>query len=105
VILCCGASIDHRIGNPTHHSLLGRQVSTTNHPAWRRYYLTRNRILTWRAAWRQAPAWVAFDAFGHWRDTMFMTLFESGRGPKLAMTVRGLADGLTGRTGRLVKPG
>lgn len=104
VILACGASIEHQIGQPSRHRLLGRDVSTTNHPAWRRYYLTRNRVLTWRAYWRHAPAWVAFDGFGHWRDTLLMTLFEIDRGPKLKATFRGLADGLRGRAGKTVEP-
>lgn len=104
VILACGASIEHSIGRPTRHRLLGREVSTTNHPAWRRYYLTRNRVLTWRGYWRHAPAWVAFDAFGHWRDTLFMALFETGRAQKLKSTRRGLVDGLRGRAGRTIEP-
>lgn len=105
VILACRASIDHRIGEPTSHQLRGVSLSTTNHPAWRRYYLTRNRVFVWRANWRQAPAWVAFDTFGHMRDTLSMTLFETDRRRKLRHTMRGAADGLRGRSGERVRPG
>lgn len=104
VILACRAQIDHRIGSPTKHRLLGREVSTSNHPAYRRYYLMRNRLNVWRAYWRYAPAWVAFDVKGHIRDTIFMALFEPGRRQKLSATAAGFRDGVLGRTGERVTP-
>lgn len=104
VILACRATIDHRIGHPTTHRILWKSVSTSNHPAWRRYYITRNRIHVWRSYWRHAPAFVAFDVRGQVRDTIYMTLFESGRRAKLRATLAGLRDGMLGRTGELVAP-
>ena len=104
VVLACKAHIEHRIGAPSQHRLLGRAMSTSNHPAWRRYYLARNRIDVWRANARYVPGWVAFDVLGHFRDTALMTTFESGRGPKLRATLRGTLDGLRGRSGGTVGP-
>jgi rhamnosyltransferase len=104
VILACGAQISHRIGAPTPHSLMGRDVSTSNHPAWRRYYMARNRIPVWRANARRAPAWVAFDYMGHIRDTLLMALYESNSAAKLNATVRGTLDGLRGVTGATKGP-
>ena len=102
VILACRATIDHRIGQPTTHRFLGHTLSVSNHSAWRRYYITRNRIRTWLSYWRHAPAWVAFDAFGHFRSTDYMVMFEQGRRAKLAATAAGARDGLLGRMGELV---
>ena len=103
VILACRASIDHRIGQPRTHRILGRLVvKTSNHPAWRRYYISRNRIHVWREHWREAPVWVLFDGYGALRDTVVMALTEDDRRRKLRATVRGLADGLRGRLGQRV---
>ena len=104
VILACRATLHHRIGLPTYHTRLGLTVSTSNHPAWRRYYLMRNRWRTWRTYWRQAPAWVAFDVFGHVRDTIKMALLEDDRRAKLAAVRRGLRDGMRGRHGLVMRP-
>ena len=81
VILACRATIDHNIGRPTGHRFLGHMLSVSNHTAWRRYYITRNRIRTWVTYWRHAPAWVAVDMFGHLRSTVYMAMFEQVAGP------------------------
>jgi len=76
VILACRASIEHSIGQPRTHRVLGRVVETSNHPPWRRYYITRNRIHVWREHWREVPVWVLFDGYGELRDTFVMALTE-----------------------------
>ena len=100
VALACRATIEHRIGRPTTHRLLGRAVETSNHPAWRRYYISRNRVHVWREHWRFAPGWVLFDGYGELRDTIVMALTEDDRRRKLRATLRGLSDGFRGRFGR-----
>ena len=104
VILACRASIEHRIGQPRTHRILGHVVETSNHPPWRRYYITRNRVHVWREHWREAPVWVLFDGYGELRDTVVMALTEDDRRRKLRATARGLADGLRGRLGMRVRP-
>ena len=104
VVLACQAHIEHSIGAPSQHRLFGRAVATSNHPAWRRYYLARNRIDVWRANVRYVPGWVVFDVMGHFRDTALMATFENGRGPKLRATLHGTLDGLRGRSGGTVGP-
>jgi rhamnosyltransferase len=104
VILACQASIVHRIGQPRTHRILGRRVETSNHPPWRRYYITRNRIRVWREHWRVAPVWVLFDGFGELRETVLIALVEKDRRQKLRATARGLSDGLLGRLGARVGP-
>ena len=104
VLLACAAHIDHAIGAPTRHRLLGRDVTTSNHPAWRRYYVARNRIPVWRANARRTPAWVAFDYLGHLRDTLLMTIYERDRPVKIAATVAGTIDGLRGVSGATKGP-
>ena len=103
-LLACDARMEHAIGSPTRHRLLGRDVTTSNHPAWRRYYMARNRIPVWRANARRTPAWVAFDYMGHLRDTLLMTLYEDGRPAKLAATIAGTIDGLRGVSGATKGP-
>lgn len=104
VILACRATIDHSIGHPTRHRLLGRTISTSNHAAWRRYYITRNRIFVWRSYWHDAPAFVAWDIFGQIRSTIYMAAVEADRRAKVRATLAGMRDGLLGRTGRRVTP-
>ncbi len=99
VALACRAEIEHQIGRPRTQRILGRTVETSNHPASRRYYISRNRILVWREHWRFAPGWVLFDVYGQLRDTVVMALTETDRRRKLRATMRGLTDGLRGRLG------
>ena len=103
VVVACRVSIEHRIGRPRTHRILGRAVETSNHPAWRRYFIGRNRVHVWREHWRDAPGWVLFDGYGELRDTLVMCLTEDDRRRKLRATARGLADGVRGRLGPRVR--
>jgi rhamnosyltransferase len=103
-VLACQAAIDHAIGAPRRHRLLGIWVTSSHHPAWRRYYISRNRVFVWRSHWRHAPAFVLFDTYGHLRDTVVMALTEDDRRPKLAATLRGFSDGVRGRSGHVFVP-
>jgi rhamnosyltransferase len=104
VILACRASIGHHIGRPRTHRILGRAVETSNHPPWRRYYISRNRVIVWREHWRTAPVWVLFDGYGEVRDTVVIALTEDDRRRKLRAKARGLRDGLRGRMDLWVRP-
>ncbi len=104
VILACRASIEHASASHGPTGSWAAQFETSNHPPWRRYYISRNRVHVWREHWREAPVWVLFDGYGELRDTVVMALTEDDRRRKLRATARGLADGLRGRLGPRVRP-
>ena len=94
-----GATIRHSIGYPTAHDALFRSVNTSNHSRWRRYYMTRNRIIVWRAYARNEPGYVASDVRAAAREFVKVVLFEDDRGRKVAAMIRGMRDGMRGSTG------
>jgi rhamnosyltransferase len=86
------------------HSLLGlRQVKTTHHSAARYHYLTRNRIVMVKRYWRQYPRWSYFTARSVVRELIVNFVVEDFRWRKLGATLHGIADGLMGRMGMVVK--
>lgn len=47
--------ITHAIGTPSSHHVLGRNLTTWNHPALRRYFIGRNNILLFREYFCRLP--------------------------------------------------
>ena len=99
IIRACQPAMLHDIGRPRRHRFLGRWPTTTDHPAWRRYYITRNRILVWRAYATAEPGVVLCDLGSFIRTTLKLLLFERDRGAKARSLARGVRDAARGRTG------
>lgn len=89
----------HSLGHLQRHHFLFMRVSVTNHPALRRYYMTRNRLILWRRYWRRYPKWVARDVRRFSSETLLMVLYEGQTAEKLRMILRGLRHGWTGVRG------
>jgi rhamnosyltransferase len=90
----------HKIGQPTLRWIGPRAVTPTNHPAARRYYITRNRFIVWRRYCRTDPGYIARDMLASQRELVKLLLFEENRVEKLRSMIAGMVDGSRGVTGR-----
>jgi rhamnosyltransferase len=86
------AVLDHALGNLEMRSLGMARMGVTHHPALRRYYITRNRMLVWRGYWRSEPAWVLRDMRRFLSESAGIVLFEKDAAAKVRMTLRGIRD-------------
>jgi rhamnosyltransferase len=90
----------HSVGHPRYASLLGFRVRPTHHNAIRRYYISRNRITTYRKYFRIFPAWVMGAAYAAAKETAKSLIVEEDRVRKFRNFLLGMWDGLTGRMGK-----
>ena len=94
VVEATRATLLHSLGTMQRRRFLFRLIATTNHPAVRRYYQSRNRLLIWRQYWRHEPKWVAQDIRRFVFESMYILLYEKQVKSKLSMIARGLRDGI-----------
>lgn len=99
VLEASNATLLHALGHMQWHRFLGAKVAVVNQPSVRRYYISRNRFIVWRAYWRTAPLWVLRDVRRFVSETLLIVLYEEDVRRKLNMTLKGLKDGLTGVRG------
>lgn len=93
------AILRHNSGSPRSVTLLGLTFSPSFHSAWRRYYMSRNRIALCRRYFFSFPAWISHYAYECFRETVKCFLGENDRGRKFRNVLLGIWDGLTGRMG------
>jgi len=86
------AVLKHRVGNRISGNLLGRRISSTNHPAGRRYYQARNLVEMVRRYGRRRPGYALDIVKSFLRDLLGIFLLEEGRGEKIRAIVRGMLD-------------
>lgn len=102
------AEFDHSLGTMVDARVFGRAVHVAGRPPvkvrtaapWRYYYIFRNRILVSRRYARRNPLWVASGVWTDVRHLLVVTLLAPGRSGRLGFALRGLSDGLRGRSGR-----
>ncbi len=85
------AVMHHKLGELKCRRLLGRTIYATNHPAWRRYYMARNRVYLCRkglVGFGEAARWAA-------KEISKVVLFEKNGISKSAAIIRGVRDGFT----------
>jgi len=90
-------SFTHQVGSGHFVRVLGRAVWSSNHPAYRRYYITRNGLLLLRRHGRKHLRWALIYAR---RLVMASLLASSGADQRSAMR-QGIADAIRGRKGSL----
>ncbi|WP_200829836.1 glycosyltransferase family 2 protein [Cellulomonas algicola] len=94
-----GARLAHALGDETRR-IAGRRRAVHLHSPTRNYYMARNTVALVRGdllptAWRWGyAAWIT-------KYSVFYVLAVAPRAQRLRLLVRGLADGLRGRTGPL----
>ncbi len=90
----------HQLGEGHFVSLLGREVWSSQHPPFRRYYITRNGLLLLRRHTRRHPKWAAVSA----RRLTVATLLAVREPEQRSAVRRGLVDALHGRRGQRWRP-
>jgi rhamnosyltransferase len=100
IVLSENAILYHQVGSPKEHYFLGIRIcSSSHHSAFRRYFITRNRVVMIRRYWRKYPLWSFRDLRAFMVDSVKLALVEEDRGKKLASVARGIRDGVLGRMG------
>jgi len=90
----------HRIGSRRRHKLGAFEMTTMNHPGFRRYYSARNAMqLALQYGWR-LPVAIVPNLLTLWQIVQIV-LAEHDKLAKLSAIAQGLIDGLFGRMGPL----
>ena len=90
----------HQIGTPTEKILFGHKIQVNNHNSLRKYYLTRNAILTYKRYFISDTTWVIKDIKILLSYIVKMILFEHDKIEKLRSILRGFLHGAIGKTGK-----
>ena len=96
----CGALMDHALGEQTLRVWWGRWRYLPLHQPFRYYYIYRNSLLLYRRKypdrfWKQADIIRLIMMFP------IFSLFGNQKLGNLRMTLRGIKDGISGKTGPL----
>jgi rhamnosyltransferase len=98
VLSTCKPVMLHSVGASTLHRLLWKRTGVTNHPAFRRYYMTRNHIILIREYCTVEPRWVYDTAYSRMKSLVLLCLFEKQRPEKLRNMLKGFVHGVFGKT-------
>ena len=97
--------LSHRIGRGQSITLLGKEISVTNHSSRRRYYLTRNRLVMFGRYGVSERTWLLSGFFWLAISTLLAVTIEEGRTEAFHEVRRGILDAargtLRGRSGAL----
>jgi rhamnosyltransferase len=103
-----GAALRHQLGERVQARLLGRPVRLRGSPLqvmqsapFRYYYLGRNRLLLLRWHSGSFPLHMGRGLLLDVRHILVVALLGSAKRQRMGFLVRGIADGLRGRTGRM----
>lgn len=91
----------HPIGNGRTFDVFGRRLSSTNHSATRRYYMTRNRLVMFARYGRAEKKWCAGAMFWFVVSIVLSITVADHRWATLRATARGMGDFARGRRGPL----
>lgn len=95
-VVVAPTAFSHRLGEGHFVSLLGRQVWSSKHPPFRRYYITRNGLLLLRRHGRRHVMWAAVSA----RRLAVATLLAAREPEQRPAIWLGVVDALRGRRGQ-----
>ncbi len=98
VAMSCAATLEHQLGRMTTHRLFGLALTTSNHPALRRYYFARNAIRLARTHGRRLPSVALVNLLTVWQ-MVAVVLFEADKFSKTVAALAGMVDGLANRSG------
>jgi len=94
VLSTCKPVMLHSVGASTLHRLLWKRTGVTNHPPFRRYYMTRNHIILMKEYFAAEPRWVFDTAYSRMKSLVLLCLFEKRRPEKLRNVLRGFFHGV-----------
>lgn len=98
-----GLSLSHSIGAGTDSrtlSFLGRSITATLHPPFRRYYVNRNLILLLGRYGLREPRWAFGTIVRTMKFNLAVLLMEPDKGIKTKAALTGIMAGLAGETGQ-----
>jgi len=94
--------LEHNLGNATTHtSPTGKQITALNYNKIRRYYITRNKLMIIAKYRKSYPEFSKGVVKGLFRDLRHVLLYENQKIPKLKSMLKGGADFILKRTGKL----
>lgn len=106
-ILAPRAALNHSLGSTAPARILGRalsfrgrSVNVRTAAAWRYYYIFRNRILLAKIYGLRHPGWAAKGFLADFRHLLIVSTLAPGRVSRLKSAVKGMTDGLAGRSGK-----
>jgi len=91
----------HQSGHPTSRKLLGVSLTTKNYRPEVRYYYARNKVWILRFYGKTFPRLIVPTLREFVTIPLKIVLMEDASWQKIRLFIRGLADGLAGRMGRL----
>lgn len=88
------ATLQHNLGRRRYHRLTSRiNFSATHHSPMRRYFITRNRIVTWKIYRSLYPHYVRDDIKNALVESVKILLVEDDKWRKCVAIIRGIKDG------------
>lgn len=90
----------HSLGNTKEYNFLGKKITSSNHSALRRYYMSRNRIIIWKEYKSKYPEWVDKDKKLFLNEFVRILLFEKQKIDKINKIIIGVLDGKKGIVGK-----
>jgi rhamnosyltransferase len=104
VLISCKDLITHSLGNESFHRFLWGQVCY-NHSPLRRYYITRNCLMTCKLYRYEEPWWVIRRFGGIFKEVFLVIVFEREKLAKLQAMLLGAWHAVSGRMGMLQSNG
>lgn len=95
------ATLLHNLGNMSQHIVLGKKIGTTNHPALRRYYITRNSFYVSNKFQSVFPDYSTSVLKHFWKEIGRVILFERDKLLKLSYILKGYIHYKTDTFGKL----
>jgi rhamnosyltransferase len=95
------AILIHQSGHPTSRKLFGMTLTTKNYRPEVRYYYARNKVWILRSYGRTFPRLIVPTLREFVTIPLKIALMEDASWQKIRLFIRGLADGIAGRMGRL----
>lgn len=86
--------IYHKLGEEKEINLSLGKIYPTNHSPLRRYYMTRNRIWTWKLYAFTFPKWFIYDFINFCFDIVRFSIFDQEKLSKWKMFSKGIIDGI-----------
>lgn len=94
VYASCEPLMQHAVGHAASHTILGHRLWVSNHPAWRRYLMTRNSLILQAEQGKSGGVWL-LRAFGkQFRKSLQVLRYEQDGPAKVKAMWRGFRDGV-----------
>jgi rhamnosyltransferase len=102
VVEAKNVSLNHNGGSITLHKIKARKrpILASNHSAFRRYFIARNRMIIYHKYFFKHPRWCLHDMKVFCMEIIKIIFFEDDKLKKLVNSLRGLMHGLFRRAGR-----